>query len=160
MRRTVLLGVALSLTVLLAACSSYRHHHGMKGGAGGDAYWQKGREDMAELIGRTVKDPEKAKQANAISDEVIAELKKSTERERQHHRELYQLNADYQAMPEAFMKIMDEANNERMRSASKVLGLRFKMKELMTPEEWKALTDEMAKYGARYQGRTEGAPGY
>jgi hypothetical protein len=38
-----------------------------------------------------------------------------------------------------------------MRSASKVLALRFKMKELMTPEEWKALSDQMAAYSSRYQ---------
>jgi hypothetical protein len=149
MTRRVWFGAGLSLALLLAACSS-PHHHGMTGAGQSEASWERGRQDMAKLIERTVKDPDKAKQATAISDEIVTELKSSAAREHQHHRQLYELNADYQAAPEQFMKIMDDANNERMRSATKVLGLRFKMKELMTPEEWKALTDEMAKYRARY----------
>ena len=56
---------------LLAGCSSYHSHHGMMGGATGDAYWQKGRQDMAALIDRTVKDPDKAKQVNEIVGEIV-----------------------------------------------------------------------------------------
>lgn len=159
MTRRVLVSAGLSLTLLLAACSSYSHHHGMKGGEQSDAFWERGRQDMAKLIERTVKDPAKAKQVTAISDEIVTELKSSKEHDHQHHRQLYELNANYRATPEEFMKIMDDANNERMRSATKVLGLRFKMKELMTPEEWKALTDEMTKYSARYRS-AEGKGGY
>ncbi|HJT22249.1 MAG TPA: hypothetical protein VJ746_17390 [Nitrospira sp.] len=158
MTRRVLFGAGLSLTLLLAACSS-PHHHGMRGTGTSDAYWERGRQDMAKLIERTVKDSGRAKQATSISDEIVTELKSSAERDHQYHRQLYELNANYQAPPEDFMKIMDDANNDRMRSATKVLGLRFKMKELMTPEEWKALTDEMAKYSARYRS-PEGKGGY
>jgi hypothetical protein len=38
-----------------------------------------------------------------------------------------------------------------MRSASKILGLRFKMKEILTAQEWKALSDVMAAYRGRYR---------
>jgi hypothetical protein len=136
---------------VLAGCSSYHHRDGMMEGSKSEAHWQKGRQDMADLIDRTVKDQGKAEQVKAITDDIVTELKAGWDQDREYHRQLYQLNANYQATPEEFMKIMDEANNHRMRSATKVLGLRFKMKELMTPEEWKSLSDQMATYSGRYQ---------
>jgi hypothetical protein len=44
-----------------------------------------------------------------------------------------------------------------MQSATKILALRFKMKELMTVEEWKALSDQMLANSGRYR-RSESAP--
>ena len=55
------------------------------------------------------------------------------------------------ASPEEFTKILDDTNNRRMRTATRVLGLRFKMKELMTADEWKALSDRMLQYSSRYE---------
>jgi len=136
---------------LLAGCSSYHHHHGMMGGAAGDAYWQKGRQDMAALIDRTVKDPAKATQVKAIVGEIVTELKAGREQERTAHRQLYALSANYAATAEEFTKVMDEANNQRMKTSTKILGLRFKMKDLMTAEEWKALSDQMLSYSSKYQ---------
>ena len=142
--------------VLLVGCSSYRHH-GMMGGGKGEAYWQKGQQDMEGLINRTVKDPDKAKQVNAIVGEIVNELKAGREQERAYHRQLYTLNASYTAPPEEFTKILDEANNQRMQSSAQVLSLRFKMKDLMTAEEWKAFSDRMLSYSSRYQHGSEGA---
>lgn len=142
---------------ILAACSSYHHPHGMMGGAKSDAYWQKGRQDMEGLINRTVKDPDKAKQANAIVGEIIKELKASREQERAYHRDLYTLNASYTATPDEFSKILNEANVQRMQSSARVLSLRFKMKDLMTADEWKALSDRMLSYSSRYQHGSAGA---
>ncbi len=83
--------------------------------------------------------------------EIVTELKAGREQERTYHRQLYTLNASYSATPEEFTKILDEANNSRMRTSAKILGLRFKMKELMTADEWKALSDRMLAYSSRYQ---------
>ena len=55
------------------------------------------------------------------------------------------------ATPEEFTKVMDEANNQRMKTSSKILGLRFKMKDLMTADEWKGLSDQMLSYSSKYQ---------
>ena len=52
---------------------------------------------------------------------------------------------------------MDEANNKRMQTSSKILGLRFKMKDQMTAEEWKALSDQMLSYSSKYQHGSAGA---
>jgi len=142
--------------LVLGGCSSY-HHHGMTEGGKTDAYWQRGQQDMEALVDRTVKDQEKAKQVKAIVGEIVAELKAGREQERAYHRQLYTLNASYTATPEEFTKILDDANNQRMRTGTTILGLRFKMKELMTADEWKALSDRMLEYSSRYQQGGAGA---
>jgi thiamine biosynthesis lipoprotein ApbE len=142
--------LGLVAVLALAGCSSH-HHYGMAGEEKGDAYWQKGQQDMASLIDRTVKDQGKAEQIKSAVNEIVAELKASREQARAGHRRLYELNANYAATPEEFTKILDDANNQRMQSSAKILSLRFKMKELMTVEEWKALSDQMLAYSSRYQ---------
>jgi hypothetical protein len=141
--------LGLAAVLALAGCSSH-HHHGMASEGKGDAYWQKGQQDMASLIERTVKDQGKAEQVKSVVSEIVSELKASREQERAGHRWLYELNANYEATPEEFTKVLDDADNQRMQSATKILALRFRMKELMTVEEWKALSDQMLAYSSRY----------
>ena len=162
MRRSQWAALSLAGFLVLGGCSSYHHHHhGMAGGGKGDAYWQRGQQDMDGLIDRTVKDQEKAKQVKEIVGEIIGELKAGREQERAYHRELYTLNASYTATPEEFTKILDEANNQRMKTSAKILSLRFKMKELMTADEWKALSERMLSYSSKYQhGGTGAKSGY
>jgi hypothetical protein len=143
--------------LLLVGCSSSHHHHGMMGSGKSDAYWQKGQQDMERLINRTVQDPEKAKRVNALVGEIVKELKESREQERAYHRQLYTLNASYTATPDEFSKIVNEANIQRAQSSAKVLSLRFKMKDQMTADEWKALSDSMISYSGRYQHGSAGA---
>jgi hypothetical protein len=150
----LLLGMVL---VGMVGCSSHHHHHGMMGSDKGDAYWQKGQQDMEGLINRTVQDPEKAKGVNAYVGEIIKELKESREQERAYHRQLYTLNTSYTATPNEFSKIVNEANIQRTQSSAKVLSLRFKMKDLMTADEWKALSDRMIAYSGRYSHGNAGA---
>jgi hypothetical protein len=150
MRTMQLAVLSLAGLLVLGGCSSYHHHGTMEGGKS-DAYWQKGQQDMEGLIDRTVKDQAKAEQVKSIVGEIVTELKAGREQERAYHRQLYTLNASYQATPEEFTKILDEANNQRMRTSAKILSLRFKMKESMTADEWKALSDQMLSYSSRYQ---------
>ncbi|MDH4186959.1 MAG: membrane lipoprotein lipid attachment site-containing protein [Nitrospira sp.] len=157
MRRYVL---GLVAVVALAGCS-HHHHHGMASEGKGDAYWQKGQQDMAALIDRTVKDQAKAQQVKTVVNEIVAELKAGREQARAGHRRMYELNANYAATPEEFTKALDDANNQRMQSAAKILSLRFKMKDLMTAEEWKALSDKMLSYSSRYRhGESASKGGY
>jgi hypothetical protein len=143
--------------LVLAGCSSYHHHHGSMSGGKSEAYWQKGQQDMEGLINRTVKDPDKANQVNVLVGEIIKELKASREQERAYHRDLYTLNASYTAAPDEFSKILNEGNIQRMQSSARVLSLRFKMKDLMTADEWKTLSDRMISYSGRYQQGSAGA---
>jgi Tfp pilus assembly protein FimV len=132
---------------LMAGCSS--PHYGRMHGTG-DTYWDKAKSDMAALIKKHVADPERAKEANKVTEDIVAELRKSRDQTRQYHRQLYELNAKYDATPEEFTKILDEANHSRMQSASRILGLRFKLKNLLTAQEWNALSQDMMAYASRY----------
>lgn len=44
--------------------------------------------------------------------------------------------------------MLDDLNNIRMSTATKILGLRFKMKAMLTAQEWKALAEGMLCPGA------------
>lgn len=149
MSRKKWLSWGIVVVLMVGACSS-PHPHGMMAGKD-DAYWQKGQRDMADLIDHTVKDRDRAERVKGIVNDIVAELKAGRDQERAYHRQLYTLNASYTATPEEFTKIVDEGNNQRMRTAAKVLGLRFKMKEQMTADEWKALSDRMLSYTGKYQ---------
>jgi Spy/CpxP family protein refolding chaperone len=143
------------LGVLAVVISGCGRHHGMSQGHHDGGYeaggMKRGMQDMSALVERTVKDPQKATQVNAIMQQIVQQVKESHERSRALHERIYELNTRYDATPEEFTKILDELNNTRMGSAANILGLRFKMKELTTPEEWKALTEEMARYRSQYR---------
>ena len=109
---------------------------------------------MNDLIDQSVKDPNKASRVKALAKEIVDEAKQSHDQRRDAHRKLYELNGNYNAAPEEFTKILDEINNAHMRSATKILGLRFKIKEQLTPEEWRAITEGMKQYGDRYVGES------
>lgn len=130
--------------------------HGMMGRGHGEGALERGTEEMTRLVEQTVKDPEKAKQVQSLLQDIKAEVKRSAQQTRGYHEQLYTLNSDYQAKPEQFTKILDELNNARMASATKILGMRFKIKDSLTAQEWKDLTDEMAKTRSRYAPKAEG----
>ena len=149
--------------LLLAGCGGDHHgrDHGMSAGYGepgmakGHGAYREGSAERAipevkALIERHVKDPNKAQQVQTVLQEIIAEVKSSKQQARGYHEQLSALNARYEATPEEFTKVLDELNNSRMQSSAKILALRFKIKEMLTADEWKALTDEMSKIRGRY----------
>ena len=121
-----------------------------------EAALERGITEMSDLVDQTVKDPEKAKQVKGILQEIVAEAKQSYKQNRDFHSQLYALNANYNATPEQFTKVLDDLNNARMKTASKILGLRFKIKDLLTAQEWTDLTGGMEKARMRYQPKPEG----
>lgn len=143
------------LLMLFTGCSS--HHHGNYSRAEGD-YWNRAGQDVSGLVEKHVHDPEKVKEVNTVMGEIITEIKSAREQHRRYHRALYELNANYSASPEEFTKILDELNNSRMRSSAKVLGLRFKMKGLLTAQEWAGLAEDLQNYGSRYYGKKMDSP--
>jgi len=144
---------ALGIAVVLTAGCARHHGEGMTYGHHDDmdAATDRGMKEVGGLIDKTVKDPDRAARAKGLVHDIIDEAKQSYTQHREFHRKLYELNGNYDATPEEFMKILDESNNTSMRSGAKILGLRFKLKEQLTREEWQALTDEMKKYADRYR---------
>lgn len=142
----------LFVGVLLTGLTGCSHHHGSYGHAPGEYDWGKASQDIRGVVEKHVKNPDTVKQVNVVLGEMITEVKSAREQQREAHRALYALNANYSASPEEFTKILDELNNNRMRSSARILGLRFKMKSLLTAEEWAALSEELKRYGSRYYG--------
>ena len=145
----LLILLTLVALVLPGCAKHHRMHH--PGYRGGDAATDRAKHEVSALVDKTIQDSQKAEQAKATMENIVAEAKDSRQRNRQFHEQLYELNANYDATPEEFLKILDEMNSRRMQSATKILRLRFDMKELMTEEEWKALTDGMAEMRGRYR---------
>ena len=158
MKTTKVVMLAL-VTTTLVVCGCARHHGYGTGSSYREAALERGLAETDELVDRTVKDPEKAKQAKAIVQDIVNEVKQSFKNASDYHQKLYALNANYEAAPEQFVKLLDEQNNERMASAIRILGLRFKLKALLTAQEWKDLTDAMDKARSRYMPKKEGMSG-
>ena len=154
MKTTKLMLLMLAATALATAGCAGHHGHGMEMHSGESAF-ERGVAETNDLVDQTVKDPEKAKQAKAILQDIVAEVKNSIQTSRKFHEQMIVVNADYDAKPEQFTKILDEMNNAGMASATKILGLRFKMKALLSAQEWNDLMGAMNKTRQRYAPKKE-----
>ena len=154
----LMLLVLVGVTLTMAGCAGH-HGHGMGHDMGmhsGEAAVERGVVETNAMVDQTVKDPEKANQAKAILQDIVVEVKGSAQTSRAFHEQMAVMNADYDAKPEQFTKVLDEMNNARMASATKILGLRFKMRALLTVQEWNELTGAMDKTRQRYQPKKDG----
>ena len=150
--RTLGVVVVFALFVTTGCMRPHGHYQGNTQEA-----TERGFHEMEELIDRTVKDTAKAEQVKGTIREIVQEAKLSHQQKRDYHKKLYDLNANYNAPVEDFTRILDEANNASMRSATKILGLRFKIKNELTADEWKELVEGMDKYQSRYWGARSGS---
>ena len=143
MNQAKILLVVLSL-VLFSMVGCSRYHQGRPGGSGQPAS-QEVLSEVKRVVEENVKDPEKSNRVQALVQNIIKEVNRSAQETRGFHEQLAVLNANYDAPPEQFTKILDALNNGRMESAAKILQTRFKIKELLSREEWKNLNDAMLK---------------
>ena len=146
MMRLMLMAVCM-IALVNAGCA--RYHQGRPGGDEG-APRERVVPEMNKLVEQNVKDPAKAKQVQGMIQEIVGEVRRNGQETRGFHEQLYVLNANYNANREQFRKILDELAGVRAESANRILETRFKIKELLTPQEWKDLTDAMAKARKQY----------
>ncbi len=145
------LGLLMVLaTLVTSGCSRY-HHMGAHGDGNMDYAMERATQEVKALVERTVQDPEKAKEVQGVMDEIVSNVRQSRRQDREYHQRLYALNADYNATPQDFSKILDELNDRRLQSGRTILGLRFKMKDMVSQDEWRQLTDGMAEMRNRYR---------
>jgi hypothetical protein len=146
-------GLMMWLGVLLLPLAGCSGHPGMgyHGSGGREAAVERGLDEMRALVDATVKDPDKARRGRETVEAIVAEVRVSTQQQRKLHEQLYALNAKYDATPEDFLKILDELNDSRMKAGTTILGLRFKLKELMTADEWGALSQGLNEARGRYR---------
>jgi hypothetical protein len=162
----ILVGLMAVATAMgTAACGSHQgrpHHGGVPYGAStmgpaGHTSLEKGKQEVGALIDRAIQDPAKAKRVKDLAQEIMNEVTASADQSRAGHQQLYTVNARYDATPEEFTKILDDINNHRMQHASRILKLRFEMKDTLTEQEWKALTDALNGYRGQYHHGKGGA---
>jgi transketolase len=147
--------------LLVTGCGHHGayHHGGSQSGVMGQGHGaDQGKEVMA-AVEKAVPDPDKAKRVQDALKEIMEEAAQSYKQNREYHRKLYELNANYTATPEEFTRILDDLNNNRMRTGAKILATRFKIKEMLTAEEWKAFTDNLNASRARYMHGHEATEG-
>ncbi|MGH7254986.1 MAG: hypothetical protein ACREI3_04340 [Nitrospirales bacterium] len=145
--------LVLGIAVGTAAGCARHHPHGMPSAAEGnrEAAVERGLAEMRALVNGTVKEPAKANEVNAIAQDIVKTVQALSQESRDAHRRLYALNAEYDTEPEAFLKVLDELQTRRMQASGTILGLRFKMKGLLTREEWQKLAEGMNRYREHYQ---------
>ena len=143
---------ALLVLILPAGCMRPHGHYG-----GSEGAMERGTHEMEELVDKSVKDPAKAEVVKTLIKEIVQEAKLSNQQKREYHKQLYDLNARYDAPVEDFTKVLDDAHNASMRSATKILGLRFKIKNELTADEWKELIGGMGEHRSRYWGDKGGS---
>lgn len=139
--------LALVAGLLLAAGCG---HHGSYHHGGGKGHGEDRGKAVMEAVEKAVPDPDKAKRVQDGLKEIMEEVRQSYKQNREYHKKLYELNASYTAAPEEFTKILDDLNNNRMRTGAKILATRFKIKEMLTEQEWKALTEKLNEARAGY----------
>lgn len=144
--------------LLVAGCGHGSYHHG-GGHDGSTGHGSDRTKEIMTAVEKAVPDPDKAKRVQEALKEIVEEAKQSYKQNREFYKKLYDLNASYTATPEEFTKILDDLNNNRMRTGAKILVTRFKIKDMLTAEEWKAFTDNMNATRARYMHGHEAAEG-
>ena len=146
--------------VLVAGCGHGSYQHGGSAGGGmGHGHGADREKEIMAAIEKAVPDSDKAKHVQEMLKEIMEEAAQSYKQNREFHQKLYELNGNYTATPEEFTKILDDMNNNRMRIDVKILAVRFKIKEMLTADQWKALTDNLNASRARYMHGHEAAEG-
>ena len=109
------------------------------------SYGQRRMSQMSRAIDQAIQDPDKAMQARRLLRQIFIEAYNAHEQQEVLHERLYDLNASYNARPEDFIRILDDLNNSRMAAASRMLKLRFQLRDILSPREWSALTEVMER---------------
>ncbi|MDX2493956.1 MAG: hypothetical protein QNK27_03230 [Desulfuromusa sp.] len=97
-------------------------------------------EDLRSRVERHIDEPEKKRQLMNLVDQDADILKTMSQQTERYNKELFAVDRNYNSTPEDFRKVFSEFNATRNRLRADSLDVRFKMKALCSPEEWKALS--------------------
>jgi hypothetical protein len=108
--------------------------------------------EVRRLVQETVKEPDRAQQVEGLLQDLVKEVRKTNQETRGFHEQLNVLNADYDAPRDRFEQVVKELNQARVDSAARILDMRFKIRSLMTAQEWKDLNDKMIRLREQHEG--------
>src|SRR6185436_15378510 len=98
--------------LLVAGCGHHgaSHRGGSQGSDMGHGHGADRSKEVMAAVEKAVPDPDKAKRVQEALKEIMEEAAQSYKQNRESHRKLYELNANYTAAPEEFTRILDELN--------------------------------------------------
>jgi uncharacterized coiled-coil DUF342 family protein len=108
--------------------------------------------EVKRLVEETVKERSRAQQVEELLQDLVKEVRKTNQEARGYHEQLNALNADYDAPRDKFEKVVKDLQDARAESAAKILDMRFKIRSLMTAQEWKDLNDKMFRLREQHEG--------
>jgi len=104
-------------------------------------------EDLRARIGKHISDPGKKRLLMDLVDQDIKIFNELSQETEKYNKELFAVDKNYNSTPEDFKKVFSGFNETRYRLRAQSLEIRFKMKALCTPEEWKGLSHFRTKKG-------------
>jgi len=118
--------------LLVAACSHEPKESALKPAEGV-------LDELRAAIAREVKDPDRAKRAGALVDEMEQLTITANADYKDHEARLRALNANYDAAPEQFRALFRDFNARRDKREAQTVDLNRRAKALLTMQEWQEL---------------------
>lgn len=97
--------------------------------------------DKRARIERVITDPYKKAELMAAVDQTEGDVQELDRAVQRMYADLASLDRDYNSSPDDFRKAFAEFNAKRQKLRASFIDTRFKMKNLVTPDEWKKLTE-------------------
>ncbi len=101
--------------------------------------------EQKSLIEKHIADPGKQAQLLEILTDFEMQLKKFSESQARQHEHIRELTADYNTTQEDFENSINDFNTQYEALLKNLAARRIEMKEITTPEEWKAISGKRKK---------------
>jgi len=102
-------------------------------------------ENLRSRVEEFIDEPEKKRQLMNLVDQDADILKTMSQQTERYNKALFAIDRNYNSTPEDFRKVFLEFNATRNRLRTDSLDIRFKMKALCSPDEWKVLSQFRVK---------------
>jgi len=101
-------------------------------------------ERLPEALPSVVTDPARLKQAQAVAADLAKATKADVSAGKKARGRLEDLFADYDTLQDDFIELVNRLNDEQEKHDKAAIDASGKLQQLLTPEEWGALTKQLA----------------
>jgi hypothetical protein len=96
-------------------------------------------ENVKDLAHKVISDPARADKVAALMEQLDAEINAQMKRNSDAQKAFSRLNADYDATPEQFQQLIEDAQKTQTDSRGRMMELYFQIKANTSAQEWDAL---------------------
>lgn len=104
---------------------------------------ERGTQEAVRIIQKKVDDPRRAERLAQLFERLDKQFQEVLRERHTFHQRLAELNADYDASPEAFHALLDDMHTIFEESGTEIVKTRFAIKEVLTAEEWHELEQHL-----------------